>query len=195
MDAEASKDFCEGNLYRGFKDGVSNLRDKNLKLRLYNEVNHTWQLEVIDFQNFIGVEIDRQANKSKGVREFNPFMMDLPNITIFTPSNPMNMFASLFKNQGTGKPMMVSGISIEILVKIRTNLKLDLIGESSSTTESLIPASRKTDDEIHYVKFEGFYPEFELSPESLKRGMTNLEFKDWTIVDFDNYLKGNSHLS
>ena len=49
MDFDAAKDFCEGNLHQGFKAGLQNLKDKNLKLRMYNEINHTWFLEVVDF--------------------------------------------------------------------------------------------------------------------------------------------------
>ena len=59
----------------------------------------------------------------------------------------------------------------------------------------LIPASKERDDEIHFVKFEGIYPEFELTLESISKGMTDIGFKDWTIVDFDDFLKGNHHIS
>ena len=93
--------------------------------------------------------------------------------------------------------MVIEGMTIEILTRIRTNCKLNLVTPVSegNSSDKLIPNSKTTDDEIHFVKFEGFYPTFELSPESLKKGPLSLEFKDWTIVDFDDFLKGNTHLS
>jgi hypothetical protein len=122
-------------------------------------------------------------------------MMDLPNITMYSPSNPMQMMGSMFKARGKGEPMVIDGMTIEIFTKIRTNLKLNLASENSS--DKLVPANKQMEDEIHFVKFEGFYPTFELSPENLMKGANALstkEFRDWTIVDFDNYLKGNPHL-
>jgi hypothetical protein len=52
---------------------------------------------VVDFHNAFGVEIDRKANKKKGIREFNPMMIDMPNLTIFTPENPIAMLGTLIK--------------------------------------------------------------------------------------------------
>lgn len=89
--------------------------------------------------------------------------------------------------------MVVEGLTLEIIVKISTNMKLNLI--DSAASDKLIPKNKLMDDEIHFVKFEGFYPTFELSPESIKKGMMNHSFRDWTIVDFDNFLKGNHHTS
>lgn len=152
-------------------------------------------MEVIDFHNYLGVEIDRKANKKKGIKEFAPFMMDLPNITLYTPNNPMQMMQSVFKSRGKGEPMIIEGMTIEIFTKIRTNLKLNLVADS--TSDKLVPANKHAEDEIHFVKFEGFYPTFELSPENLMKGANALstkEFRDWTIVDFDNFLNGNPHL-
>ena len=101
------------------------------------------------------------------------------------------MMQSMFKSRGSGKPLVIEGLTIEIVTKIRTNYKLNL----KEVDKQLIPKTKEIDDEIHYVKFEGFYPTFELSQESLKNGPLNLEFRDWTIVDFDDFLKGNNHLS
>lgn len=86
-------------------------------------------------------------------------------------------------------------MTLEIIVKIRTNYKLDIFDSSNSS--SLIPTTRTIDDELHFVKFEGFYPTFEFTPETLLKGaggLGTLEFRDWTIVDFDDYLKGNEHI-
>ena len=50
-------------------------------------------------------------------------------------------------------------MTLEILTKIRTNFKLDLVEQNNS----LVPANKQSDEEIHFVKFEGFYPTFEFS--------------------------------
>lgn len=44
------------------------------------------------------------------------------------------------------------------------------------------------------MKFEGAYPEFEFNPQNLKESLTTFNFRDWTIVDFDDKLKGNPHI-
>ncbi len=105
------------------------------------------------------------------------------------------MMQSMFKTRGKGEPMVVEGMTIEILTKIRTNMKLKLV--NNQNTGKQIEANNALEDEIHFVKFEGFYPTFELSPENMMKGANALatkEFKDWTIVDFDDFLKGNPHL-
>jgi hypothetical protein len=106
------------------------------------------------------------------------------------------MMQSVFKSRGKGEPMIIEGMTIEIFTKIRTNLKLNLVA-ADSTSDKLVPANKHSEDEIHFVKFEGFYPTFELSPENLMKGANALstkKFRDWTIVDFDNFLNGNPHL-
>jgi hypothetical protein len=196
QDYDTISHACEGNLSKAFALGLDTLREKKLKLNLLNERNHTWHMEVLDFHNYLGVEIDRKANRAKGIKEFAPFMMDLPNMTIYTPSNPMQAMASLFKQKTKGWPMVVDGMTMEIVVKVRTNYKLDLVDPSSPST--LIPTSKSVDDELHFLRFEGFYPTFEFAPETFMKGpgaLDTLQFRDWTIVDFDDYLKGNGHLS
>lgn len=184
----------EGQLYNAFAEGMDQIRDKKYKLELLNERNPTWNFEVIDFHNFIGVEIDRKTCKQKGLREFSPFMMDLPNITVYTPGNPMQAMQSIFKSRGSGKPLSIEGMSLEIVAKIRTNYKLNVCDGSMN---KLVTQGKENEDEVHFAKFEGFYPTFELSPENLMKGgagLGSIEFRDWTIVDFDNFLKGNPHL-
>jgi hypothetical protein len=68
---------------------MDKVREKKIEIRVINDKSHTWSLEVLDFHNYLGVEIDRKANKKKGIKEFAPFMMDMPNITMYTPSNPL----------------------------------------------------------------------------------------------------------
>ena len=138
QDYDIVSQACEGNLSKAFALGLDTLREKKLKLNLLNERNHTWHMEVLDFHNYLGVEIDRKANRAKGIKEFAPFMMDLPNMTMYMPSNPMQAMASIFKQKTKGGPMIVDGLTMEILVKVRTNYKLDLVDPSASS--SLIPS-------------------------------------------------------
>lgn len=90
-----------------------------------------------------------------------------------------------------GAPPKLEGLTIEMIVKFKTNYKLNLF---SKTGDKLISNKDAKDEEVHFVKFEGMYPEFELSPDALRKSMQNFAFSDWTIVDFDNFLKGNPHI-
>jgi hypothetical protein len=36
-----------------------------------------------------GIDIDRGENKKKNLKEMSPFFMDIPNMTIYGPSNPL----------------------------------------------------------------------------------------------------------
>ncbi len=85
MDYDTISSACEGNLSKAFANGLDNIREKKLKISALNDKNYSWNMEVIDFHNYLGVEIDRKSNRSKGIKEFAPFMMDLPNITMYSP--------------------------------------------------------------------------------------------------------------
>ena len=66
--------------------------------------------------------------------------------------------STIFKQKSSGKGMQIEGLTLELIVKIRTNYKLDLVDSSSSEKNKLISKGAEIDDEIHFVKFEGFYP-------------------------------------
>ena len=85
----------------------------------------------------------------------------------------------------------MTDFTIEVVLRITTNYKLNLKNPDGT---KLIPSGKERDEEVHFVKFEGIYPEFELSLESVQKAMSNVGYRDWTIVDFDNFLKGNDHL-
>ena len=84
----------------------------------------------------------------------------------------------------------------EMLIKIETNLKLNLIDTQG---RSFIPESEWTDDEIHYLKFESLVQNFDVSIRQVLKLLKTfirepeLEFQEWTIIDLDNHLKGNPH--
>ena len=67
-------------------------------------------------------------NKENGLREASSFFVNLPNITVYMPSNPFKMTAAfLSPSQSTGsKGLTIDTLTIELVVAIKTNLKLDL---------------------------------------------------------------------
>ena len=87
-------------------------------------------------------------------------------------------------------------LTFEMLVKIETNLKLNLIEPDG---KSLIPENKTEKDEVHFLKFEANLQTLDVSLGQIFRllreflGEPNFEFKDWTITDIDNHLKGNPH--
>ena len=189
MDYDAVSSSCEGNLMNAFASSMDQMREKKIQLEVLNERNFTWSLEMIDFQHYVGAKIDRKENKKQGLKEFNPFMADLPNLTIYNRGALLQFAASIMR-QRDNKPVLTD-FTIETTLKISTNYKLNLKMPDGS---KLIPTGKEYDDEVHFVKFEGMYPEFEVSLESIQKGMTTSGFSDWTIVDFDNFLQGNNHL-
>lgn len=60
------------------------------------------------------------------------------------------------------------------------------------------------DKEVHFLKIEAEVEKFELGLQAITKlfqrvrnkefGMSSLNFQDWTIIDFDNCLKGNPHI-
>jgi len=65
----------------------------------------------------------------------------------------------------------MDSLTIELLVAIRSNLKLDLVDKKPGAEQekkSFLTKSRRNDDEIHFVKFEGRFPVMELSLEKIK---------------------------
>ena len=119
--------FCEKNLYRAFSDGLPEINTRVSKVELLNEesfVDNT-SMEIIDFNQTFGVSIDREENRVKEVAPFSNrlfknraeenFDLYMPNIKNFGDKLSLNM---------------------SLLVKVETNLKLNLIFDDGS---SLIP--------------------------------------------------------
>ena len=104
MDYDALGRSCEGNLSNSFLSSLDLMRGRKLQLEVLNERNPTWSIDIIDFHHYIGVKIDRRENRKAGVKEFNPFMMDLPNMTLYNKGNPLSFAASLMKTKAPGSP-------------------------------------------------------------------------------------------
>ena len=159
-------------------------------------------MKLIDFQNYAGARIDRSLNRENGLKESSPFWVNLPNVTVYMPSNPFKMTASFLGGDGNAMksgPMTIDTLTLELVVAIRTNLKLDIVDLNPDKGQQarFLTKSKRNDDEIHYVKFEGKLPPLELSMEALKDTKNVkklLEIEDWTITDFDNCLDGNPHV-
>ena len=95
--------------------------------------------------------------------------------------------------------MKIDTLTIELLVGIRSSLKLDLVDcePEKGQKANFLTKSRRLDDEIHFVKFEGKIPPIELSRQAIADQQTLkklAEIEDWTITDLDNCLNGNPHV-
>ena len=91
--------------------------------------------------------------------------MDIPNLKLFGPSNPMKMAQMFMKAKGPNSPIQLNNLTIDFILKIKTNYKLNMILKDGT---KLINNDDNVDDELHYVKFEGLFPNFELSPSALQ---------------------------
>ena len=86
---------------------------------------------------------------------------------------------------------------LQLMVRIQSNLGLRLV---DTKTQEKYPQA-VFGKEVHYLKMEGV-----LSTADLRKSIWNMreifktvdvdpeaEVSDWTIVDFDNFLRGNPH--
>ena len=88
-------------------------------------------------------------------------------------------------------------LNFEYLIKVESNLKLNLIDKDG---KSLIAQDEKYDEEIHYMRMESVISTYELRISTIFkllkeaiRGRPTIDFKEWTLTDFDNHLNGNPH--
>jgi hypothetical protein len=141
-------------------------------------------MEIVDFHQILGAFLNREENIEKKVHHFsNPLLRsNVPNFSYYMPE---------IKKLGD-----YLTLNFEIVVKVTTNLKLDLVDRHGNRLQKDPMAV-----ETHFVRFESivetfpirFSTIFKLLKEKMKRNK-KLEFKEWTITDFDNYLKGNPHI-
>ena len=183
----------EKQLLNKFLDQLDYMSDNKLKLSLLNEQLNSkskpLDIKIVDFNNYMGAGMDREENKRNGIRESSPFLMNLPNVKVYIPSNPLEMLKNFKQGSGPKKAMEIDTMSTEITLAITTNLKLDLQDEESKS--NLISKKKKSDKEVHFVTFQGFHPPFEVSMETIKNMQNLMVIEDWTITDFDNSLFGN----
>ena len=99
----------EKQLLNKFLDQLDYISENKLKLSLLNEQLNSkskpLDIKVVDFNNYIGAGIDREENKKNGIREASPFLMNLPNVKVFVPSNPLEMLKNFKQGSGPNKAM------------------------------------------------------------------------------------------
>ncbi len=90
-------------------------------------------------------------------------------------------------------------LNCEIIVQFNTNMKLNITNDLG---ESLIKPEKLKQREYHFFKFETEIKKIEVSWKNIMSmakaigDMEKLDFEpNWVLVDIDNHLKGNPHIS
>ena len=119
-DRDTLFDICEGNLYHKLSDSLDLVKERGLKLKLRNTENHKIQMDtfhgsqsVIDYQNFAGARISRKANRENGIKEASAFLLNLPNVTFYMPSNPFKI-SSFFGDKKTDGSYEMKSVTLEL---------------------------------------------------------------------------------
>ena len=131
-DYDSLQNILEGNLLEKFGKQIYYIKQNNLKLKLLNEQlnpkSKPLEMRIVDHNHYCGASVDRVENKRNGLRESSPFFMNLPNVKLFIPSNPLTMLKNFSKSKtDTSQPFKLDKLSMEITLAFTTNLKLDLI--------------------------------------------------------------------
>ncbi len=162
--------MCEKTLARRFVQGMDDFKRQKLWTQVHNNSEkHQLQMDVIDFHQNAGAKIDRETNRKEGISAANPFFMDMPSFTLYMPKNPMQLASMLFQSQGgdSKKPLRVENVTLEVLVRFKTNLKLSVAGLDQKTEQTVYMGYLR-EDEYHFVRFEGLLPPIEMSMDSIK---------------------------
>ena len=85
---------------------------------------------------------------------------------------------------------------MRLIIKLTTPVKLNLINKSG---QELITGVETLDKEVHYLQMEGIHMEYTVGLKAFAElfkmfRKRSLVLKNWTITDFDDYLKGNTML-
>jgi hypothetical protein len=112
------------------------------------------------------------------------FLSKKPNFKTYTPTNI---------NPTDGGPEYMP-MTMQLLLKIETNLKLNLIDNDGHSMISEYGESGSK--ETHFMLVESITDRYELNWKVIKKVFNrfrnpSLQFEDWVLVDFDNCLKGN----
>ena len=94
-------------------------------------------------------------------------LFDVPNFSLYLPSNPMQVASMLFNSKTGKEPLKIQNATLEVVLKIRTNLKLVVDNIDEKTMESKY-LGRLRDEEFHFVRFEGCLPPVEMTLDSLR---------------------------
>ena len=131
------------------------------------------------------MSMNREECRLNGIREFGGYGL---------PPNTM----MLVGNMGSMTRNYELKVHLQLMVKIKSNLGLQIVDKSSG--EKMLPD--KDPSEVHFLKMEGvlgsadisksiwsFKSLFDLMMPSAKNSVS-----DWTLVDFDHFLRGNPHI-
>ncbi|CDW83163.1 UNKNOWN [Stylonychia lemnae] len=184
--------MCENNLYHDIDDTLGELNADILALQLINEPNsdieiqeqlqksHT-SIQIVDAKQIMGLYISRHKNYHEDSVEY---YKGIGESKIYKCASKTFQNSCKYSFNGFLK-------HIELLIRIDTNAKLDIIKLDKSRTIKDQQAI-----ETHYVKFESkihienFDEEYFLFDELDK----DIEFVGhWMITDIDNHLLGNPH--
>ena len=81
----------------------------------------------------MGAKISREECKRLGLNIVNPFFLSSPNIDIYSSGNPLTAAAMLLRQKLVKEPMKIENLTLEVLVRFRTNYKLALHGVDKMT--------------------------------------------------------------
>ena len=124
-DTESMKEMLEPTIRSDFLEELNNLESNEVQLELINEQNATFKCELYDLRIIIGASVSRTENKANRLGEFN-----FPGVR---GSKLINVYmADLQHVQNMRKLEM----NLEVIAKLRTNLKLNAIDKSGN---ALIP--------------------------------------------------------
>ena len=113
--------------------------------------------------------------------------MRKPNYSIYSPEH----------SYSDGPNYMT--LNIQFLLKIQSNLKLNIIDLDGNSMIQGDEAKKET--EIHFLKVESVMGKYELNLKTVRRLFHEYRnpkdrpsYMDWYVVDFDNHLEGNPHI-
>lgn len=185
-------DFTEQNLRYAFINFYESLEEENCEVvprEVDDEVAETAavSLEVIDYHLYMGyLSMNREQCRLNGVAPLKLLGMP-PNVTMLSA----NM-------DGIAASAELS-VHLQLMVKVESELGINV--KDSTTGELLLKPDDLPEKEVHFMVMEGVVGTADLA-ESIwnvkklyKYGLPDVhhEVRDWNIVDFDNFLKGNPH--
>ena len=116
-DFESLQDLCEKKLFTEFQDFNEELNFENYSTRLENCDNHDKiKIRLIDYNEIYGASIHRNINEKYEVQKVGYLSNMIPHLKVYMPKNYDDI--------------VHLGINIELILRIESNLKLNLISNS-----------------------------------------------------------------
>lgn len=183
--------FCEKNLAISVSEGFEEINSEIANIELLNEKDFpkNVSMRVVDFNQTFGVSIDREDNR---IRNVKPVESGFFYSKDKQKRDNFDMYMPEMKSLGEKLTL-----NFEMVIRVDTNLKLNMVGRDG---KALISPDDFDEEEIHFMRVESVCNEFEISPKTVFRmikemfSKKQLNFRDWTITDFDDFLKGNPHV-